>query len=220
MAHSKINLKNPIIGTSKSAPVGFSWTTFFFGPFPALFRGDIKWAAIIFFASVLVGIFTSGIGVIVTAIVFGFVYNKNYISDLVAKGYIVDNIESSYDIHQIQQQIEVVLVQDVKNKAAEPVSNIGSEETKKCPYCAEDVKKAAVICKHCGKDITEKPSTVDFEKQLKSAIMEKNINKVRDLLKNNEVSWAACDKASILNYAEIYYDKLIMDFLHQKNNFK
>lgn len=220
MAHSKINLKNPIIGTCKSAPVGFSWTTFFFGPLPALFRGDIKWAAIIFFASVLVGIFTSGIGVIVTAIIFGFVYNKNYISDLVAKGYLVDNIESRYDINQIQQQIEVVLVQDIKSKGAELGSNIGSEETKKCPYCAEDVKKAAVICKHCGKDIAEKPSTADFERQLKSAIMEKNLNKVRDLLKNNEVSWGACDKASILNYAEIYFDKLIMDFLQQKNNFK
>jgi len=24
---------------------------------------------------------------------------------------------------------------------------------KRCPYCAEKVKKAAIVCKHCGKDI-------------------------------------------------------------------
>jgi hypothetical protein len=26
-------------------------------------------------------------------------------------------------------------------------------EIKKCPYCAEDVNKDAVICKHCKKDL-------------------------------------------------------------------
>jgi uncharacterized paraquat-inducible protein A len=31
------------------------------------------------------------------------------------------------------------------------------EPTKTCPYCAETIKAAAVVCKHCGRDLTEKP---------------------------------------------------------------
>ena len=38
---SIVMLKNPKTGIIKKGLYGFSWTTFFFGPFPAFFRGDI-----------------------------------------------------------------------------------------------------------------------------------------------------------------------------------
>lgn len=31
-------------------------------------------------------------------------------------------------------------------------------ETKKCPFCAEDVKAAAIKCKHCGSDLADRGS--------------------------------------------------------------
>ena len=43
MASMTLNMKNPQTGQVKQAPVGFSWTVFFFGMFPAFFRGDIKY---------------------------------------------------------------------------------------------------------------------------------------------------------------------------------
>ena len=59
----------------KKAPVGFSWTTFFFGPIVAFFRGDIKWGCIMLGC----GLFTSGL----SNIAFAFFYNKTYIEGLI-----------------------------------------------------------------------------------------------------------------------------------------
>ncbi|KEI09529.1 hypothetical protein [Clostridium novyi] len=74
-----INLKNNTTNQLVQAKVGFSWTTFFFGFFPALFRGDWKWAIIMFVASLVTFGFSH--------IVFAFIYNKIYINDLLNKGY-------------------------------------------------------------------------------------------------------------------------------------
>ena len=72
-------LKHPHSGMLKEVPLGFSWTTFFFGVFPALFRGDLKNAGIMF----LVALFTFGL----SWFVFAFLYNKMYVSDLVSQGW-------------------------------------------------------------------------------------------------------------------------------------
>jgi hypothetical protein len=75
MAYAKITLTNGV--ESKTAPVGFSWTTCLFGFWPALFRGDWKMALIIFVCT----LFTYGLA----GIVFAFFYNKMYITGLVRK---------------------------------------------------------------------------------------------------------------------------------------
>jgi hypothetical protein len=74
-------------GVTKEVKIGFSWTTFFFGFFPALFRGDLKWAAIMFITATVVGLFTLGFGAWIPGIIFSFVYNKIYIKELLEKGY-------------------------------------------------------------------------------------------------------------------------------------
>jgi len=82
----KVNLKNAM-GVTKNVKVGFSWTTFFFGFLPALFRGDLKWAVIMLLIAAIIGSFTFGIGATVVSIVFSFIYNKIYIKGLLEKGY-------------------------------------------------------------------------------------------------------------------------------------
>jgi hypothetical protein len=82
----RVRLKNSA-GVTKEVKVGFSWTTFFFGFFPALIRGDLKWAMIMFILSIAVGMFTLGFGAWIPGLIFSFVYNKIYIKELLEKGY-------------------------------------------------------------------------------------------------------------------------------------
>lgn len=67
------------LGLIKNIKIGFSWTTFFFGFFVPLVRGDWKW----FLIMVIAGIITAGLA----NLVFCFIYNKIYINDLLEKGF-------------------------------------------------------------------------------------------------------------------------------------
>ena len=86
MAYTSIIFKNPNTGAMKEAPVGFSWTTFFFGCFPALLRGDVKYGVIQF----VIAMVTMGL----SNIVFAFIYNKLYIKDLIGQGFKAQSIAS------------------------------------------------------------------------------------------------------------------------------
>ena len=79
MNFKQVTLTNEFSGEIKTAPVGFSWTTFFFGFIPALFRTDWKWAIIQFILSSI----TFGI----SNFVMPFIYNKMHIKDLLNKGF-------------------------------------------------------------------------------------------------------------------------------------
>lgn len=76
-----VTLSHSQSGMLKTAPIGFSWTTFFFGPFPALFRGDLKW----FFIMLIVEVCTFWVA---NFIIFGAIYNKRYLVDLLSSGFV------------------------------------------------------------------------------------------------------------------------------------
>lgn len=75
----RVHLINPNTGVMKEAKVGFSWTSFFFGGFVPLFRGDWLWLLVwIVLSPVTLGIFW---------ILFAFLYNRIYINRLLENGY-------------------------------------------------------------------------------------------------------------------------------------
>lgn len=55
--------------------------------------------------------------------------------------------------------IGIVVALVVSDKSVQPVA----DDIKKCMFCAEDIKKDASICKHCGKEqIKVLPSTISI----------------------------------------------------------
>ena len=66
-------------GQLRTAKIGFSWTVLFFGFCVPIFRGDAKWAVIMFVASVLT--------LWLANMIFCFTYNGTYIRDLLSKGF-------------------------------------------------------------------------------------------------------------------------------------
>ena len=89
-----VKFMNGTILDKVQAPVGFSWTTFFFGLIPALFRKDWMGALIILIGNIVVGIAASAVSPLSSFILYfaywtslGYLYNKYYIESLIKKGY-------------------------------------------------------------------------------------------------------------------------------------
>lgn len=84
---TRIAMKHRESGLMKDGFYGFSWTTFFFGAFPALFRGDFLTFIGVFVVIAIIAVVTIGIGAWPAMIVWAFMYNKYYTRKLIEKGY-------------------------------------------------------------------------------------------------------------------------------------
>lgn len=78
---------NNSTGITKTGFHGFSWTTFFFGPFPALFRADYLTFIGYFAVAVIFAAMTAGLSWLPMCIIWAFIYNGFYTKKLLEKGY-------------------------------------------------------------------------------------------------------------------------------------
>lgn len=86
---TRIALKHKETGLVKDGFYGFSWTTFFFGFFPALFRGDFITFIGGFVISIIIAVVTMGFGAFFINLVWAFMYNKYYTRRLMERGYVL-----------------------------------------------------------------------------------------------------------------------------------
>jgi hypothetical protein len=86
---TRIALKHKESGIVKDGFYGFSWTTFFFGFFPALFRGDFITFIGGFVISIIIGFVTLGVGALFVGFVWAFMYNRYYTRKLIERGYVL-----------------------------------------------------------------------------------------------------------------------------------
>lgn len=90
-----IKMKHEHTGVVMDGYYGYSWTTFLFGAFPALFRGDFAVFGIFFLISIIVSIPTGGIGAWILSFIWAFMYNDNYTKRLLERGYKFDDTEEN-----------------------------------------------------------------------------------------------------------------------------
>ncbi|EMH1276879.1 hypothetical protein V6A89_003875 [Enterobacter hormaechei] len=83
----KLRMENRRTGEWVTGMCGFSWTTLFFGPFPALFRRDFRTFIFFMLATLLLGLYTLGVGAIALIIIWAFKYNGFYTNRLIRKGF-------------------------------------------------------------------------------------------------------------------------------------
>ncbi|MGO5130477.1 zinc-ribbon domain-containing protein [Mitsuokella jalaludinii] len=83
----KIALRHPITGIIKRVSTNYSWGTFFFNCLCPLFRGDVKWFAIMAIITMPLSLISAGILGLLAGPIFAVFYNKKYIRGLIEKGY-------------------------------------------------------------------------------------------------------------------------------------
>ena len=57
----------------------------------------------------------------------------------------------------------IIALATKKDEKALEMEKIKSGDNKKCPFCAEVVKKEAVVCKHCGRDLPKEEIEIEGE---------------------------------------------------------
>ena len=84
----KVDLKNRNTEEVKQVKVGYSWTVFFWGFIPSLFRKDWIGALSIFVLNLFVSYLVGPCGLLIADTIIGALYNKNYIGRLLKDGYV------------------------------------------------------------------------------------------------------------------------------------
>ncbi len=88
---TSIRLRHPQSGIVRTGYYGFSWTSFFFGGFPALMRGDVWVGLAILAGSLVASAFSAGLLWFAVGLVWAFIYNKRYTLGLIEQGYLFDD---------------------------------------------------------------------------------------------------------------------------------
>ncbi len=96
MARS-VQMRQKETGIVKNGYYGFSWTSFFFGGLPALFRGDIVYGVGVLIVGILAAAFSFGFLWLLVSLIWAFIYNKNYTHRLLQSGYEFNDAPANVD---------------------------------------------------------------------------------------------------------------------------
>jgi ABC-type multidrug transport system fused ATPase/permease subunit len=109
-----IQLKHKNSGVMKTGYYGFSWTTLFFGGFPALFRGDFLTFIGTFVVLFLIALAIHPFVVFIAMFVWAFFYNGYYTKKLLEKGYEFSDFQNKTE--EAARELEVSIPTERQDK--------------------------------------------------------------------------------------------------------
>ena len=105
MAFDTVILENPRTGQIRTAPVGFSWTMFLFGPFAPMFRGDWKWAIIVLIIAIIAAVISVGFLGWVPGVIGAFMWNKSYLNRLISDGFQLKATQRNSSLDRVDREL-------------------------------------------------------------------------------------------------------------------
>jgi hypothetical protein len=121
MAFDRVILENPRTGQIRKAPVGFSWTMFFWGPFAPMFRGDWKWAIILLIVALIAAAASGGFLGWLPFFIAAFMWNKSYLNRLVSDGFQLKATERGSSLDKVDRALGYSAKRIAEPEHAQPI---------------------------------------------------------------------------------------------------